>query len=98
MSKALCAVIIPLLLLSSSAARTGFVDDNAMFSLAISALRGAVGQHARALRIAADGNGVEIEAQESHNRNHINHFRYGIVTYMGVPLRRLTGPEPVNRR
>ena len=95
MRKSLWAVII-VLLLSGAVARAGFVDDNATFSLAISALRGAVGQHARALRIAADGNGIEIEAQDPHNPNHINRFRYGIITYMGVPLRRLTGPEPVN--
>lgn len=96
MRKALWAAIIASALLSSGVARAGFVDDNATFSLAISALRGAIGQHARALRIAGDSNGIEIDAQDPHNPNHINRFRYGIVTYMGVPLRRLSGPDPVN--
>jgi len=83
-------------LVSSDIARAGFIDDDATFSLAISALRGAVGQHARVLRVAAEGNGIEIEVQDPHSLNHINRWRYGTVTYMGVPLRRLTGPEPVN--
>ena len=96
MRKASCALLVAALLLPSSIARAGFADDSTAFSLAISVLRGAVGQHARALRIEADVNGVEIEAQDARNRNHINRWRYGTVTYMGIPLRRLTGPEPVD--
>ena len=72
------------------------LDDNTSFNLATSVLRGAIGQPVRALRIEADANGIEIDAQDPHNLNHINHWRYGTVTYMGIPLRRLTGPEPVN--
>ena len=95
--KALCALIGAALLASSGSAKAGFIDDTTTFSLAISVLRAAVGEHGRALKIEADGDGVEIEAQDPHNPNHIDRWRYGIVNYLGmIPLRRLTGPEPVD--
>src|SRR5215469_17178721 len=94
--RALYALVVPMLLASSGFVTAGYIDDNTTFSLAISVLRGAVGPHARALRMEADVNGIEIHAQDPHNRNHINGCRYGTVTYMGVPLRRLTGPEPID--
>src|SRR5262249_56564140 len=43
-----------------------------------------------------DDNGGEIEAQDAPNHNHITRWRYGTVTYLGIPVRRLTGPEPVD--
>ena len=94
--RALYALVVPVLLASSGFVTAGYIDDNTTFSLAISVLRGAVGPHARALRIEADVNGIEIHAQDAHNRSHINGWRYGTVTYMGVPLRRLTGLEPID--
>ena len=94
--RALYALVVPVLLASSGFVTAGYIDDNTTFSLAISVLRGAVGPHARALRMEADVNGIEIHAQDAHNRSHINGWRYGTVTYMGVPLRRLTGPEPID--
>ncbi len=96
--KALCALTVGAALLASGgSAKAGFIDDNATFSLAISVLRAAIGEHGRALRIEADGDGIEIEAQDPHNPNHIDRWRYGIVNYLGmIPLRHLTGPEPVD--
>ncbi len=96
--KAVCALIVGAVLLASSGgAQAGFIDDNATFSLAISVLRSAIGEYPRALRIEADANGIEIEAQDPHNPNHIDRWRYGIVNYLGmIPLRHLTGPEPVD--
>src|SRR3984957_9086282 len=96
--KALCALIGGAVLLASSgSAEAGFIDDPAAFSLAISVLSSAIGAHPRALRIEADANGVEIEAQDPHNHNHVDRWRYGIVNYLGmIPLRHLTGPEPVD--
>jgi hypothetical protein len=95
--KALCALIGAVLLASGTSARASFIDDGATFSLAISVLRGAIGEHARVLKIEGDGNGIEIEAQDPHNPRHIDHWRYGIINYLGmIPLRRLTGPEPVD--
>ena len=95
--KALCALIGAILLASGTSASASFIDDGATFSLAISVLRGAIGEHARVLKIEGDGNGIEIEAQDAHNPHHIDHWRYGIINYLGmIPLRRLTGPEPVD--
>lgn len=95
--KAAYALIGALLLASAGSAKASFVDDGATFNVAISALRGAVGEHARVLRIEGDGNGIEIQTQDPHNPHHIDRWRYGIVNYLGmIPLRRLTGPEPVD--
>jgi hypothetical protein len=95
---AVCALIAGAALFASAdRAKAGFIDDNTAFSLAISVLRSAIGGHARALRIEGDGDGIEIEAQDPHNPNHIDRWRYGIVNYLGmIPLRHLTGPEPVD--
>jgi hypothetical protein len=91
------ALVGAALLASSGSAKAGFIDDNATFSLAISVLRAAIGEHPRVLNIEADGNGIEIQMQDPHNRSHIDRWRYGIVNYLGmIPLRRLTGPEPVD--
>jgi hypothetical protein len=96
--KTLCALTVGAALFASGGgAQAGFIDDNATFSLAISVLRGAIGDHGRVLRIEADGNGIEIEAQDPHNPNHIDRWRYGIVNYLGmIPLKHLIGPEPVD--
>src|SRR6516164_2057956 len=59
---ALYALVVPVLLASSGFVTTGYIDDNTTFSLAISVSRGAVGPHARALRMEADVNGIEIHA------------------------------------
>ena len=55
------------LVASGGSAKAGFIDDNATFSLAISVLRSAIGDHAHVLRIEADANGIEIQAQDPHN-------------------------------
>ena len=95
--RALCALISAVLLASGGSAEAGFIDDSSNFSLAISVLRGAVGAHGRVLKIEGDANGIEIEAQNPKNPNHIDRWRYGIVNYLGmIPLRHLTGPEPVD--
>jgi hypothetical protein len=95
--KALYALIGAVLLASGGSAQASFLDDNASFSQAIAALRGAIGEHARVLRIEGDGNGIEVQAQDPHNLHHIDRWRYGIVNYLGmIPLRHLSGPEPVD--
>ncbi|MGB8743088.1 MAG: hypothetical protein WCD52_23435 [Xanthobacteraceae bacterium] len=92
--RALCALIGAILLASGGGAEAGFIDDSSNFSLAISMLRGAVGTHARVLKIEGDANGIEIEAQDPKNPGHIDRWRYGIVNYLGmIPLRHLTGPR-----
>jgi len=95
--KAFYALIGAILLASGGSAKASFLDDTTTFSLAISVLRGAIGEHGRVLRIEGDPNGIEIQAQDPHNAHHIDRWRYGIVNYLGmIPLRHLTGPEPVD--
>jgi len=95
--RALCALIGAVLLASGGSAEASFIDDSSNFSLAISVLRGAIGAHARVLKIEGDANGIEIEVQDPKNPSHIDRWRYSIVNYLGmIPLRHLTGPEPVD--
>jgi hypothetical protein len=84
------------LLLAGSSAQAGFLDDNADFGTAIAALRTAIGDHPRVLKIEVDAAAVVIEAQDPRNRNHVDRWRYGTATYLGVfPIKRLSGPQPV---
>jgi hypothetical protein len=96
--KALYALAVGAVLFASGGgAQAGFIDDNTALSLAISVLRSAIGEHPRVLQIEADANGIEIEAPDPRNPDHIDRWRYGIVNYLGmIPLRHLTGPEPVD--
>lgn len=85
-----------LLLTAPGRAAANYLDDNAAFDRAISELRAAIGDHARVLQITADPGGVEIEAQDPHNRSHIDHWRYGVVIYLRIfSSNRLSGPDPV---
>jgi hypothetical protein len=78
-------------------AEAGFVDDGAALGSAIAALRAAIGGHPRVLRIALDADGVAIEVQDPRNRNHVDRWRYGTATVLGVvPVKRLTGPQPID--
>jgi hypothetical protein len=95
--RAICALIGAVLLASGGSARASFIDDGPTFNLAISVLRGAIGAHARVLKIEGDGNGIEIEAQDPRNPHHVDRWRYGIINYLGmIPLRRLSGPDAVD--
>ena len=77
-------------------AEANYLDDITAFNKAISQLRSAIGDHARVLQITADPEGVEIEAQDPQNHNHIDRWRYGIVTYLQLlSFNQLSGPDPV---
>ena len=77
-------------------AEADYLDDNTAFNKAISELRSAIGDHARVLQITADPEGVEIEAQDPQNHNHIDRWRYGIVTYLQLlSFNQLSGPDAV---
>jgi hypothetical protein len=94
---ALSALVGVALLAAGSRAKASFLDDNATFGSAISALRSTIGDHPRVLRIEVDADSVAIEAQDPRNRNHIDRWRYVIINILQVlPLKRLTGPEPVD--
>jgi hypothetical protein len=76
-------------------AQGGFVDNGAELSQAIPALRSAIGNHSRILRIEVQPNDVIVEAQDPNNLNHVNRWRY--VSHMGIlPIRWVFGPEPVD--
>src|SRR5262249_52637475 len=66
-------------------------------TFAIAALRSGLGAHPRVLKIEINRDSVTIEAQDPHNTRHIDQWRYGVVTYLGVlPLKRLSGPTAVD--
>src|SRR5215472_13730185 len=78
-------------------ARAGMLDDDGGLGTAITALRGAIGDHPRVLKIEIEPDGVAIEVQDPNNRSHVDRWRYGTVTLMGmIPLTRLSGPQPVD--
>lgn len=77
-------------------AEANYLDDDTAFNKALSELRSAIGDHARVLQITADPEGVEIEAQDPQNHNHIDHWRYGVVTYFHLlSTNQLSGPDAV---
>src|SRR5581483_3734407 len=78
-------------------AAAGFTDSESDLTFAISALRSGLGNHPRVLNIEIDRDAVTTEAQDPHNAHHIDQWRYGTVTYLGVlPLKRLSGPAAVD--
>ena len=92
----LCALLALILLAPGNRAEASFLDDTAELDPAITALRGAIGGHPRVLRIEIRPDGVVIEAQDANNRNHVDRWRYGAVSYLGVvSLKRLSGPQAV---
>jgi hypothetical protein len=95
--RTLLALAAAILLAASAPATANFLDNDADFSLALSLLRPAIGERARVLRVEVDVQGVVIEAQDPRNRSHVDRWRYGFVSYLGLlSLRRLSGPEAVH--
>jgi hypothetical protein len=78
-------------------AQASFLDNQNDLNFAVSVLRSAIGQHPRVLKIEVDADVVAIEAQDAHNRNHVDRWQYGKINYLGIiPVRRLAGPEAVD--
>ena len=76
-------------------AQGGFVDNGTELSQAITALRSAIGNHPRILKIEVQPDDVIIEAQDPNNLQHVNRWRY--VDHIGIlPIRSTFGPEPVD--
>jgi len=85
------------LLFAAGSAQASFLDDPADFAAALSALRGAIGDHPRVLKIEVAADGVVIEAQDPRNPRHVDRWRYGTVTNLKIfSSKRLTGPQPVD--
>jgi hypothetical protein len=97
---AIVAALVAIALLAACGrAQAGMLDDGAALGSALTALRGAIGDHPRVLRIEIDAVGVTVEAQDPRNRNHVDRWRYGSVRLLGlVPVTRLSGPDPVDLR
>lgn len=93
----LSALIASTLLGAAGGAAAGYLDDGgAELGVAISVLRGALGDHPRVLKIEIDADGIAIEAQDPKNRNHVDRWRYGTVNLQVFSFNRLSGPQPVD--
>ena len=80
---------------SWGSAEASFVDDGDELSQAIPALRSAIGNHPRILKIEVEPAVVIVEAQDPNNLTHVNRWR--CVNHIGiVPIRWVFGPEPVD--
>ena len=86
-----------ILLSAPQNAAAGFTDSQSDLTFAVSALRSGLGEHPRVLKIEIDRDAVTIQAQDPHNPRHIDQWRYGVTTYLGIlPLKRLGGPIAVD--
>jgi hypothetical protein len=84
------------LLVAGSSAKASFLDENADFGSAISALRTAIGDHPRALKIEVEADGVVVEAQDPRNRHHVDRWRYGLINVLQLfSVKHVSGPEAV---
>lgn len=73
-----------------------FLDNDTELSQAIPALRSAIGNHPRVLKIEVDPNVVTIEAQDPNNLKHVNRWLCVDRVLGFIPIRWVTGPEPVD--
>jgi hypothetical protein len=93
----IATLTVLLLLAAGGSAQASYLDDLTQLSLTVSVLRGAIGDHPRVLKVEIDADTVTMQAQDPHNRNHVDEWRYGKMMLAGIiPVRRLTGPEPVD--
>ncbi len=82
-------------MMSWGSAQASFVDDGTELSKAIPAIRSAIGNHPRILRIEVEPNDVIVEAQDPKNPTHVNRWR--CVNHIGIiPIQWVFGPEPVD--
>src|SRR5579871_110020 len=84
-----------LLLFAGGRAQASFLDETADFRPAIAALRAAIGDHPRVLKIEVEADSVAVEAQDPHNRNHVDRWRYGVINLRLFSVKRVSGPEAV---
>jgi len=95
-TRALLALAGLALLAGASGAQASFLDDSAAFDSGVAALRSAIGEHPRVLRIEVDADRIAIEAQDPRNRNHVDRWQYALINILRVfPLKRLSGPQAV---
>jgi hypothetical protein len=90
------AVLGVMILFACGSAKASFLDDGSELGTAISQLRSAIGAHPRILKIEVDAKAVLIEAQDPRNRAHVDRWQYSDRVLGIIPMRRVSGPEPVD--
>ena len=81
-------------MISWGSAQASLVDDGAELSKAIPAIRSAIGNRPRILRIEVEPDVVIVEAQDPNKLTHVNRWR--CVNHIGIiPIQWVFGPEPV---
>jgi hypothetical protein len=94
--KVLSTLVGVTLMVACVSAEASFVDDGTELGRAIPELRSAIGNHPRVLKIEVDPNVVTIEAQDPRNPKHVNRWRCVDRVLGFIPMRWVTGPEPVD--
>jgi hypothetical protein len=95
-SQAFLALGAVALLFAGSSAEAGFLDETADFGPALAALRAAIGERPRVLRIEVEAAAVVVEAQDPRNRHHVDRWRYGLINVLDLfSVKRVSGPEAV---
>src|SRR5215470_9393839 len=94
--RVLSTFVCMMFMVACQSADANFVDDETELSQAISALRSAIDNHPRVLKIEVDPNVVAIEAQDPRNLQHVNRWRCVDRLLRFIPMRWVTGPEPVD--
>jgi hypothetical protein len=93
--KLLCALAVFAFLSGCGGDDANFVDSDVVFQAAISKLRGAIGVHPRVLKVEIEPDSVAIEAQDPHNLQHVDRWRYEKYALGPVAFALLASPEPV---
>jgi hypothetical protein len=94
--KVLSVLVGVTFMVACGSAVASFVDNETELGQAIPALRFAIGNHPRVLKIEVDPNVVTIEAQDPHNLKHVNRWRCVNRVLGFIPVRWVTGPEAVD--
>lgn len=81
--------------LTLAPAAPGLLDDPVPLGDALKALRNAIGDHPRVLKVEIDAKAVAIEAQDLANRSHVNAWTYKLLTLGPIAVPHLAGPAPV---
>jgi hypothetical protein len=94
--KVLTTLVGVIFLVACRSAEANFVADESELGQAIPALRSAIGDHPRVIKIEVDPDVVTIEAQDPHNLKHVNRWRCVNRVLGFIPMRWVMGPEAVD--
>jgi hypothetical protein len=94
--KVLSAMVGVTVIVACGSAEASFLDNETELGQAIPALRSAIGNHPRVLKIEVDPDIVTVEAQDSRNPEHVNRWQCVNRVLGFIPMRWVTGPEAVD--